>query len=74
MKVSVPNKKVKNLSDLSVWVKEMNPEIIGITKNHPLTKIKGFSHWSEPKIEVWHNYKGIPVFYGELGQLEYGSI
>lgn len=70
MKISIPIGAASTLSDLKVWVEEIRPEAIGIPQGHTLTYIRQFNPWKYPD-ESWDTFRGIPIFYGEEGQLEY---
>lgn len=74
MKVSIPIGAACTLSDLKVWVEEVNPEVIAIPKGHTLTHIREFNPWDYQKEDVWTRFKGIPIFYVETGEVEYVGI
>lgn len=70
MRVSTPIGAASTLSDLKVWVEEIDPEIIAIPKDHYLTHIRQFNPWKYPD-EAWNTFRGIPILYGEEGELVY---
>ncbi len=70
MKISTPIGAACTLSDLKVWVEEVNPDIIAIPKGHTLTCIRQFNPWQHPQ-ETWSIFRGIPILYGEKGDLVY---
>lgn len=48
------------LSDLAIWVEEVKPEVIFITKEHPLRAIREFN---PNKPYTWDSFRSIPITY-----------
>lgn len=56
----IPIGAAHTLSDLAIWVEEVNPEIIVIPMGHPLRSIKEFN----PNHKyTWKYFRGIKIKY-----------